>query len=102
MGAVTAFLAPAFSVVPGHTGSVPSPPLRPGTGRGWETPGSCGRGGPRTHSGIRRGSWEGGVAGEVSVTHMEDACPPFIGALSRPRGLPCPGVRVFLGGSAGC
>lgn len=32
MGAVTAVLAPAFSVVLGHTGSVPSPPLRPGDG----------------------------------------------------------------------
>ena len=32
MGAVTAVLAPAFSVVPGHMGSVPSPPLRPGDG----------------------------------------------------------------------
>ena len=38
---------------------------------------------------------------EVCVTHAEDACPPFIGELSRPHGLPCPGVRVLLGGSAG-
>lgn len=63
--------------------------------------GSCGRGRRRTQSGIRRRSWEGGVDREVCVTHAEDACPPFIGELSRPHGLPCPGVHVLLGGSAG-
>ena len=76
-------------------------PASQGTGRGRETPGSCGQGRRRTQSGIRRRSWEGGVDREVRVTHTEDACPPFLRELSRPRGLPCPGIRVLLGSSAG-